>query len=522
MDALDLTKYQSMVLRRKYWIIIPFLLFVLAGLSYYMLAPKIYESETLILVQPQKVPEDYVRSIVSTSIEDRLRTISQQVTSRTNLEKIIEEFNLFKNERGALAVEEMVLDLRERIRIERAGGRNRETSTFSIAFRGENPETVMKVTNALSSNFISENLRIREDQALGTSVFLADELKAVEKRLMEKEDRLKEYRERYMGGLPEQLNSNLSVLDRLQQQLSQLHDTLRDTENRKIAIRAQISEMPGAIPSIPGSPATVGQETRDIQSLKKELMSAKARYTDMHPDVKRLEETIAAMEREITEAVAETGPDSDEVLSLRAGIDPDLRRQLQDIDVEIAGLKEEIKQTQTQIAAYQRKVEETPKREQELFSLNRDYNNEKELYNSLLNRKLEAEIAVSMEMKQKGEQFRVIDPAKIAVRPIEPNLMKTMLLTLMLGLGLGGGLAYLKEMMDTSYMSPEELEEDVKIPVLASMPFIYTEREQRDRKVREILKVCSVSAAFLLFAIGVLLAREKLSLALESIRTFLL
>jgi uncharacterized protein involved in exopolysaccharide biosynthesis len=261
------------------------------------------------------------------------------------------------------------------------------------------------------------------------------------------------------------------------------------------------------------------QEMSDIQSLRNELASLEARYTSKHPDVIRLKETIAGMEREIEEEAAERG-DSDDNMSIPTGIDPALRRQLQDTELHIAGLEDEIEKTKSQIEYYQKKVEETPKREQELISKNRDYENENELYNSLLNRKLEAEIAVSMEKKQKGEQFRVIDPAKIPTDPIEPNMRKVLMLTLAFGLALGGGLAYLSETMDTSYKAPEEVEQEIQVPVLVSMPFLYTQNELKNQKRKEIIKAASVSLGFAFSAVGIVLAIKGVDKTLDFFTSF--
>jgi len=504
MDAFDIKKYIDIVLRRKWWIIIPFLIVLLAGLAYGLKAPKVYEARTLILVQPQRVPEDFVRTIVTTTVEDRLRTITQQVTSRTNLEKIIREYNLFAFKLNML-LDDKVKRLRELINIDVSYGDRRrrdDSNSFTISIRGRDPKKVMEVTNALASNFISENLKIRESQAMGTSSFISDELKSVEKRLIEKEEELKQYRERYMGGLPEQLQANLSILERLQQQLDQLNSNLRDAENRKVALQAQIVEQEkvGAGLFIPSGPQA--NEPMDIPSLRNRLASLEARYTQNHPDVIRLKEMIANMEAErgvkTDDSPERSIPVSREVQALRG--------QLQDITLEIKSHKAEIKKIQSQVKWYEKKVEDTPKREQELLTRNRDYNNLNELYNSLLNRKLEAEMAVSMERKQKGEQFRVVDPAKIPSRPVEPDLKKMILLTLALGLGLGGGLAFLKETMDTSFKIPEEVEKELQLPVLVSMPIRYTVRELRRIKIKKILAFSSVTVGFLASAAGIIFA----------------
>lgn len=507
-----------MAARRMWWIIVPFLLTLLGGLAYCMTVPKIYEAETLILVQAQKVPSDFVRTIVSATVEDRLSTISQEVTSRTNLEKIINEQDLYGSSEGTMFMDDKVALFRSMIRIDvKSRGSGRGTDAFTIAFRGKEPKKVMEVTNALASNFISENLKIRESQAIGTSSFLADELESVEKRLLAKEEELKQYRQRYMGGLPEQLETNLSILGRLQGQLGQLHNSLRDAENRRIVIQTQIGEQERAQAEPLVASMSQGDVPKDLSSLRNELATLEAKYTENHPDVIRLRETIAKLEAErsgnSTNLVDEDPPVSTE--------DHTLKSRLDDITRDIEGMRAEIKKTQSQIKWYQNKVEETPKREQELLSLNRDYGNLRELYNSLLNRKLEAQIAVSMEKKQKGEQFRVIDPAKVPTRPVEPDLQRILFLTLALGLGLGGGFAFLRETIDTSYKTPEEVEEKLQLPVLLSMPIRYTEEELSKKRMKTVLAITSVVVGFALSAIGIVFALKGVDATLSYVRGIL-
>jgi len=513
MKPADITQYLDMVKRRKWWIIIPFLLTLLAGMNYAMTAPKIYESETLILVQSPRVPEDYVRSIISTSAEDRLRTITQQVTSRTNLEKIIEGYDLYHNPRlGNTMMDQKVQLLRGNINIQITGGRRRSAgSSFTIAFRSRDPEKAMEVTNALASRFITENLRIREFQALGTSSFLADELESIEKRLMDKEEDLKQYREKYLGGLPQQLQTNLSILDRLQQQLDQLNNNLRDAENRKIVIQQEIAATEGRIAQTGTFLPSQGGDGESLIFLKNRLASLKAKYTQQHPDVIRLQKMIDKLEDK--EPETESGSTEESPVLSQPG--QELRRQLRNIDLSISNFTNEIKKVKSQIAGYQTKVEETPKREQELLSINRDYRNLQELYNSLLARKLEAEIAVSMEKKQKGEQFRIIDPAKIPDFPISLNIRKILLMSLAIGLGLGCGLAFFTETMDTSYKTPDDAENDLQLPVLVSLPIQHTERELKNLKRNNVLAFAAVVLGFILSVIGIIFATKGVDKTLD-------
>jgi uncharacterized protein involved in exopolysaccharide biosynthesis len=249
---------------------------------------------------------------------------------------------------------------------------------------------------------------------------------------------------------------------------------------------------------------------------KKEKGQDKQKHTQNHPDVIHLKKAIARLEAEKSEVLAQA-KSAGETPALPE-VDQALRRQLQEVELEIKGHKAEIKRTRSQALWYQKKVEETPKREQELLSIERDYENLKELYNSILNRKLEAEIAVSMERKQKGEQFRVIDPAIIPQRPVEPDTKKIILLTLALGLGLGCGLAYLTETMDTSLKTPEEVEKEFQLPVLVSMPVRYTDRELRKMKAKNVFAYVSVFGAFIVCAFGIVIGIKGVDTTLSYVK----
>lgn len=515
MNGLEPRKYQRIAQKRKWWIIVPFLATCLGGLTYGLITPKVYEAKTLILVQHQRVPQDFVRSIVSEGIDDRLRTISQQVTSRTNLENIIREHKLYAGSK--MFMDEKIELFRQDISIEVSqGDRQRRTSepnAFTIAYRSQAPRKAMEIANTLASNFISENLRIRESQATGTSSFLADELETVQLRLTEKEDELKRYREKFMGGLPEQLVTNLRILERLQAHLDQLQYNLRDAENRYLVLQKEMTES-GSVRTA----ATTGREgeaRRDLATLKSDLISLEARYTADHPDVIRTREIISKMQALKTD----TGSDKRE--AMLANADPAVKRQVGNVEGEIKGLRLDIARVASEINWYQGRIEETPKREQELLSLNRDYQNLKDLYDSLLKRKLEAAIAVSMEKKQQGEQFRVIDPAKEPQLPLSPDLKKVVLITLVLALAVAGGLAYLVETTDTSYRSPEELETDIGVPVLLTMPMRYTNAEIARRKRRQIVAGISVGVGFVICAVLIVVAAKGVDSALNYVKTVL-
>jgi hypothetical protein len=198
-----------------------------------------------------------------------------------------------------------------------------------------------------------------------------------------------------------------------------------------------------------------------------------------------------------------------------------LQPQLDQVNSDIKMIRAEIEKVKAKAEVYQKRVEDTPKRQQELVSLKRDYANLKQLYDSLLNRKLESDIAVSMEKKQKGEQFRVIDPAKTPEVPVEPDVRRILMLTLLFGIGLGGGLAYLVEMMDKTYGDPEDLENDLKLPILIAMPIRHTSTELKRMKLKQVLTAASVAAVFAFSAVGLVLGIKGLDATILFIKNLL-
>jgi len=465
--------------------------------------PKEYKANTLIVVQRPKVPSQYIRHIVSSDLEDRIRTITQQITSWTNLEKIIENFNLYADSKKNTFMEDNIQDLRKRISVNVSKAKRQEANSFEIFFTGKNPQQTANIANALASYFLDENLKLREDQVVSTSEFLTDELATIRKRLMEKEEGLKLYRKKYMGGLPEQLETNLRILERIQQQIINNQENMRESRNRKLLIQQQIAEARELKKRLSESIKTEknNDEPTTLSKMMSQLSSLEARYTQKHPNVIRMKEKIA--ELEAMEMEAKENVESEEIKDIitTSETEKKLLEQLREMGIQIKNFKDESVQLRSQMKAYQTRVENTPKREQELMSLKRDYDNIRETYNSLLGRKLEAELAVNMEKKQKGEQFRILDPAKPPERPFKPDIKRIFLMSIGLGLALGFGLAYFRETLDTSFRGPNEVENILQIPVLASIPLTYNALELRKKKRKKIISILSLVFAILILGV---------------------
>ncbi|MFK5954685.1 MAG: Wzz/FepE/Etk N-terminal domain-containing protein [Desulfobacterium sp.] len=480
----------DILLRYRWLVIIPLCISLTVGFCLSLILPRFYSTSTTILVQAQKVPNSYVKSLVTSGIEERISTISQQIMSRSNLEKVIDQFGLFQGSEGeGMYLEDKIKTLRSRIVVDITRDR-KGTDAFAISYRGTTPERVMKITNTLASFYMNENLKIREAQAVGTSDFLDAELGKTRQKLVKKEKILSAYRSKFMGGLPDELESNLRTLDRLQQQLTDRQAMLRETKNSIGSLKfqiAQIKELRSSVGQtmarqmiteagdnqLPSSDVTIR-----LARAQRELEDLLLRYTDKHPDVLK-QRTIIARLKHLVETEGALDPENPSALvdnrdfgmtSARAAVqEADIQQEIQlnQLKNEVGQIQRDINDIQRRMKVYQRRVEETPQREQELRSLERDYTNIQGIYSSLLDRKLEAELSVNMEKKQKGEQFRILDFARLPQRPISPDVRKLFIFSFAAGAGTGGGIIFLLVFFDGSIRRDEEIEAVAGLPILA-------------------------------------------------------
>ena len=483
----------EIIFRRRWFIIIPFCLSMVVGICLAFALPKIYRAETVILIQPQKVPSSFVKPVVTTDISSRISTISEQILSRSNLEKIIEDFNLFSDPKfEGMYLEDKISRVRGSVGVHVKRSGRREANAFSISVRDQDPMLAMKVANSLATYFLDENLRLREAQSVGTTEFIDNEREAMGKRMESVDKNMREFRQRYMGELPEQLESNLRILDRLQMNMNERQQRLSNAKDRLVLITS-------------GNSAQYGiDDFKTIDQLQQELANLRTRYTDRHPDVVRLEKQIAKIQ-ESYEKDAEQ-PDKASSNSIPSQKDTSLyattmrRWQREKTEKEIANLEKEIAELDVKIKMYQKRVENTPKRDYELAYLSRDYHNVQKAYGSLLSKKIEAEIASNMEKQQKGEQFRILDPARLPEKPISPDERKLFLIMIASGLGIGGGLIFLMEYLNTSFRSPDDIESYLGVPVFASVPLICHPENKRKQRLNNVLSIFSITLSLVLLA----------------------
>ncbi|HHC23940.1 MAG TPA: hypothetical protein ENK58_00790 [Desulfobacterales bacterium] len=487
--------YIDLVLRRRWLIIIPFCLSMLAGIYLSITLPRQYSADTLILIVPKSIPDRFVEPLTETPVQQRVSTITEQVKSRTYIERIIKEVGLYSGpEYKNMLLEEKIAGVRKNIRIVVTRGR-KGTDAFKISFEGKEPEKITKAVQVLANFFIDESIKVMQSEVMEAQNFLESELKSKSDKLVEVETDLKNYRTKNMGGLPEQLNSNLSMLTGLRDQLNSKQESLRDENIRRIQLEGQRAEVrrelenfdPDIVPDEIVKKSEP-QEVVQLRRVKEQYAGLTSRYTQRHPDVIKMKQMVVELEAkvaEIAEKIAQTPkPELPKkkskadmmVAKYRAAKEHQLKELKAQHEESLRMIKrhnEDISKLSEQISIYEKRVEDTPKREQELMSLIRDYKNIQDSYNSLLERKLDADIAVSMERKSKGQRFRVLDKAKVPQKPISPDLKILLAVSLLGGLAFGGGLVFLLDLLDTSLRRPEDIESLMEVPVLATVPNIY-------------------------------------------------
>ncbi len=472
------------ILKRRVWLlVVPFALVSAAVAVYVRRLPDLYRSETLILVVPPRVPEGFVGTQVSTKLEDRLPAIQQQIFSRTRLERIIQDLNLYQEERRTGIMEDIVDRMRNSIKVETVRG-----DAFRVGFVGNDPRTVMKVAERLSTLFIEESSRDREVLIEGTDSFLESQLDQARSRLIDHEKKLEEYRRKYAGELPSQTESNIQAVQNMQLQVRALVDQIDRDQERRLNLERQLADLQqqqaNAGPSAAAAAAAPDSTQAKLDAARAQLAAMRLTMTEEHPDVQRLEHVVRDLgQKAETEALAAPVSGAARAASpvqlAAQRRTSDLQNQIEQLTQQIARNQGEAERLRTTAGEYQRRAEAAPTRETELISLNRDYNTLQGVYTSLLGKKEAANIAANLERRQIGEQFNLLDPARIPERPFSPNRQRLNLIGIAAGLAMGAVLIALLEYRDVTLKTDAEVTAVLSLPVLAVVPLMRSEVERR-------------------------------------------
>jgi len=517
-----LTSILEVLRRRRRLAILPFLFVLAAAVSMAMFLPSLWTARATVLVNRQEIPEALVRSTVNSDVEARLLTLTFQTLDAPRLTKIIQDNNLYPALRRTKPMSEVIDRMRRDIKVdvpddkERRGDRESRSVVFTLGYAATDPGVAVRVTNTLAWLFSEGNRHMRQQQAAGATEFFDNQLRELRDRLNAQEQKITAYKEAHLGELPEQREVNIRTLERLQQQLSIARETNRRAVERRQNISQSLNELDVAAAMGPAAAAPGGGpgETAAMRlaTLRNELAALQTTYSDKYPDVIQTKEQIRQLEKRVAEddkkaaaAGAKAGQSaagSKQARDLRlAGQNPyvlSLMQQLDQANIEAKATNDEIGQLNRQAAIYERRLEQMPKREQELALITRDYETTREQFRSLLAKRGEANVAADLEQRRKGESFQVIEPASVPDRPTGPNRIRLILVGLALAVAAGGVSVLVAEQIDTSYRRAEEVRATAGVPVLSTIPRIVTEADRRSTRRHQRLVAAAVLGGLLL------------------------
>jgi len=518
MDFQELKQLVRQLMRRrgKTFLVTFLSLLPLAVITAFALPP-VYVSKSTILVEAQQIPQEYVRTSVTSYVEERLSTISQQILSRAKLLEIINQFNLYPEMRQTFALEEIIGNMRSDISLEtigtgsfgkkssRPGKSDGTTVAFTLSYSGKNPATVQKVANVLASLYLEENFKKRGERAAGTAEFLSSQLNELKKQMDGYATQISAMKSAHMGELPEFSATNMQAADQLRRDLDTISTQIRTAQERKVYLESQLTTVEQYLPDKGAGEAERNPADR-LEALRSELINRQTTLSEKHPDIIRLKREIRELEKQLAEGNKGAGKGNPS--GGKKIVNPaytSLKTQIETAAMDIRSLQQQSGQIRSQMGAYQGKLNRAPMIEGEYKNLLGDYENAKNKYNDIMNKLLEAKVAQGMEESQKAERFTIIEPAALPEKPEKPNRPKILLAGLFLSLFAGVALVAGQETLDRSIKTETDLTSLAGVPVLSVMPFLSNVVEEKrswklDKKTLLIL-AGAVSAVVVLLVL---------------------
>jgi len=531
--------YLAIVSRRKVAIISTGLVVFLMGLITALVWPPTFKSSATILIKEQEIPTELVRSTVTSFAAQRIQTISQRVMTRPNLMEIIEKYNLYGDERKRYTTEEVLEEMREDIGLEmisadvmdpRTGRPGVATIAFTLSFLNSGPGAAQKVAGELTSLFLAENLKNRKDKAAETYTFLTDETEKLEQRIAESGKQLAEFKEKHANSLPEMTTMNLSMLNRTESELDSVEAELRALKERKFYLESQLSQINPLTNMRSATGESILDPSSRLKALESEYASLSARYSSEHPDIVKIKREIdglriqtgqsaSAQEQAInlTKKRSEYGAlekkysaNHPDVIKLKAEIavieksiaaqpaqpetqvmasNPDnpayisAQTQLKTIETEIHSNTSRKERLDKKVRELEENIAKSPQIEKEYSVLAREQQSALARFQDIKARQMEAEIGQQLEKESKGESFVLIDPAQFPEKPVKPNRIAIVFLSLIFSMAAGLGVAIAKEAMDGSVRGVSGVTKMLTAAPLAVIPIIYNTYDLR-RKLR--------------------------------------
>jgi polysaccharide chain length determinant protein (PEP-CTERM system associated) len=504
--------------RRRWWLLLPLFFCWLTVWGVSWLLPSTYESQATILVEQQKVPEHFVTPNVTVNLQDRLQSMTQQILSRTRLQKTIDDLHLYSPLRGlgrlfqsGDSVEQMRKDIK--IELVQSQGRPADLTAFKIYYSGTSPSRAQQVNSELTTLFIDENVRSEQQSSQDTTTFLASQLEDARNKLEQQEAKVKAFKASRLGELPSQMESNVKILTGLQTQLESILRALDNAKQQKLYLDSQLQQFQSASALlVSGDADATSPETldRELFTLRQRLADERSRHTDEYPEIIALKRKIAEAEKlkkdmdlEIAEKEkANQESPTDGLSATYSSPLMQLRSQLKANALEIQNYQHREKTIEVEISAYKARLNMTPETEQELADISRGYEESRANYNSLLQKQNQSQLATSLSQRQQGEQFRVLDPPSLPDKPATPNHLLWSLGGLVLGGVVALGLILFLELNNVRVRQEKDLSQVVPARVLVCIPHLGTPQEAQFAVALRRLEFVTALAMVLVMVAG--------------------
>jgi polysaccharide chain length determinant protein (PEP-CTERM system associated) len=463
------------VLRRFWWILpITIVSGTVLALAAALVLPKKYTSTTLVLVEQPTVPVDYVKPVVSADLSNRLAAMKQQILSRSRLQPIVEKFSLYANDRNKVPMDDQVEKLRQAIEVammEPMSGSQGRAPGFRVSVTFDNPRTAQEICSELTSMFMEQNLVDRGKIGDRTTSFLSRQLEEAKAKLDEQDAAVAEFKRRNMGTMPDETQTNLSLLTGMNSQLEANTQALVRAQEDKAFSEALLGQQETAWKAAQAGHNPETQE-QQLTALQEQLAALQTRYTPEHPDVIKLQGQIDQLKQRIAEA-PKAAP-GQEPKNNTPKIEPpqiqQLRARIRQDNINIADLSKQQETIQERIRVLQARVQSSPAIEQQFKEVTRNYQTALDFYNELLRKKQNSVMATDLEHQQESETFRVLDPPSLPAKPSSPRIPVLAAAGFGGGLMLGLGILYLLAISDKSYHTERDVELSLQLPVLAMVP----------------------------------------------------
>ena len=486
--------------RRRKWIGGVVFVAVLAGAAAAVISlPNLYRASATVLVERPRISEAFVRQSVTAELETRIQTIHREIMSRSRLSDVIRRLGLYADQRGAVPMDTLVERLRREAQlnlqgVEQSTGRT-ETIAFTLSFSGRDPELVARVANTLAAFYIEGNSQNRERQATETAEFLQSQLTDVKRELDAQERRANASKAQRATEL-RQVEVGLTALERLNTQL-RLNN---ESQLRAIERRERMELQLAAAESTPQSIAAPDGPEARLETLKQELTTLRRQFSDRYPQVVKVRSEIASLEAEL--ATRGSNGHAPSAAPPPPPATQFAKQALTNVDTELKALKDDETSLRAQIAAYETRIDNGPKLQEDIDQPSREYDAINERYQALMKRVEDARLAESLERGKNTEQFRILDPAIPPLYAAAPNRLWLMVLGLLAAIAMAIGAIVAAEKLDTTFHSADEVQAFTSLPMLARIRLIPTAARSRRKRVQIAVFTAAAIILVSLFVAG--------------------